>query len=376
MTANVEIVEAPAGAQDVRLFRNGSLVKVWHGDVLRGQKAVTLSTEINLVAGQNHLTAYAFNHDNIKSLDALSVVDGSERLRRKGSAFIVDIGIDQYANRDFWLKYAVADATDFSQEFERRQLGLGAYEHVEVIPLLNEKATRAGILDTLADLAQKAQPEDTVVIYFAGHGTASRDRFYLVPQDLGYQGRRASLQPADLAAILAHSISDVDLQHVFEVLDAGRMMLVIDACNSGQALESEEKRRGPMNSKGLAQLAYEKGLYVLTAAQSYQAALEASQLGHGLLSYALVEEGLKQNAADFEPKDGVIGAREWLDYAVARVPQLQSDQMRRARLLQHDIAFVEGEEKIADPAKRSLQQPRVFYRRELDQELWIVARQP
>jgi len=32
-------------------------------------------------------------------------------------------------------------------------------------------------------------------------------------------------------------------------------------------------------------------MYILTAAQSYQAALEAAQLGHGLLTYALVEEG-------------------------------------------------------------------------------------
>ena len=80
---------------------------------------------------------------------------------------------------------------------------------------------------------------------------------------------------------------------------------MIDACNSGQALEAEEKRRGPMNSKGLAQLAYEKGMYILTAAQSYQAALEAAQLGHGLLTYALVEEGLKTPIADNEPKDGV-----------------------------------------------------------------------
>ncbi|HEY5074405.1 MAG TPA: hypothetical protein VII34_06865, partial [Pyrinomonadaceae bacterium] len=28
-----------SGARDVRLFRNGSLVKVWHGDALKGQGA-------------------------------------------------------------------------------------------------------------------------------------------------------------------------------------------------------------------------------------------------------------------------------------------------------------------------------------------------
>src|SRR5207253_10165785 len=88
-----------------------------------------------------------------------------------------------------------------------------------------------------------------------------------------------------------------------------------DACNSGQALEAEEKRRGPMNSKGLAQLAYEKGMYILTAAQSYQAALEAAQLGHGFLTYTLVEEGLKKGMADREAKDGEVTVREWFDYA-------------------------------------------------------------
>src|SRR3989440_10012305 len=96
--------------------------------------------------------------------------------------------------------------------------------------------------------------------------------------------------------ILSHSISDEELEAAVEGIDAGQMLLVIDACNSGQALEAEEKRRGPMNSKGLAQLAYEKGMYILTAAQSYQAAKEAAKLGHGFLTYALVEEGLKTNA--------------------------------------------------------------------------------
>jgi len=47
-----------------------------------------------------------------------------------------------------------------------------------------------------------------------------------------------------------HSISDGDLEKVFEPIDAGHIVLVIDARNSGQALESEEKRHGPMNSKG------------------------------------------------------------------------------------------------------------------------------
>ena len=156
-----------------------------------------------------------------------------------------------------------------------------------------------------------------------GHGTAQQNQFYLIPHDLGYVGQRNKIDAAELKSVLAHSVSDRELERAFEGINAGKLLLVIDACNSGQALEAEEKRRGPMNSKGLAQLAYEKGIYILTAAQSYQAAMEPSDLKHGLLTYALVEEGLKKEAADSEPKDGILLVREWFSYVMKRVPEMQ-----------------------------------------------------
>ncbi|MGH9649322.1 MAG: caspase family protein, partial [Terriglobales bacterium] len=235
-------------------------------------------------------------------------------------------------------------------------------------------AAKASSLSAVLAKLQPAQPEDAVFVYYAGHGTASGPRFYLIPHDLGYTGSRTEIDEAGLKAILEHSISDRDLEQAFEKIDAGRLLLVIDACNSGQALEAEEKRRGPMNSKGLAQLAYEKGMYVLTAAQGYQAALEAAQLGHGYLTYALVEEGLKTPSADSSPKDGSVVVREWLDYATLRVPQMQEQGMQDARKLGRNLAIVEGEEKIEDVAQRALQRPRVFYRREPEAQPLVVAR--
>ena|SRR5215475_4027913 len=136
--------------------------------------------------------------------------------------------------------------------------------------------------------------------------------------------------------------------------------------NSGQALEAEEKRRGPMNSKGLAQLAHEKGMYVLTAAQSYQAALEFTQLGHGLLTYVLVEEGLKTPAADRLPKDGEVLLREWLDYATQRVPQMQEEKLIQARGARSKV--------VAGPQRSEMQRPRVFYRREVESRQMVIAK--
>ena len=317
----ISITDAPAGARDLRLFRNGSLVKVWRGDVLQGQPGATLETTARVVAGPNQFTAYAFNRDNVKSTDATVSVSGADSLKRAATFHLLVVGINEYANSEYNLKYAVADARGFAAEVEREQKKLGRYQNVQVTSLLDKSATKANLIYALRRLAgvsdaqlpagappelariNSAEPEDAVVVYYAGHGTAQNQRFYLIPHDLGYDGKRTELDEPGLASMLSHSVSDLELEQEFERIDAGLTLMVIDACNSGQALETEEKRRGPMNSKGLAQLAYEKGMYILTAAQSYPAALEAAQLGHGYLTYVLLEEGLRSAAADNQPKD-------------------------------------------------------------------------
>ena len=394
----IDITDAPAdkdnpqgtGARDLRLFRNGSLVKVWHGDVLNGQSSASLEQEITVTAGPNRLVAYAFNRDNVKSKDAPLVFTGADSLKRKGTAYIIAVGVNEYANSQYNLKYASADARDFGDEVRRRIGQLGEFENVQVVQLIDQDATKANILAAIKRLAgepgppslkagpldalKHVEPEDAVIIYYAGHGTAQAQRFYLIPHDLGYTGERTKLTEAGLKTILEHSISDLEIESAVEGLDAGHLLLIIDACNSGQALEAEEKRRGPMNSKGLAQLAYEKGMYILTAAQSFQAALEAAQLGHGYLTYALVEEGLKTSVADTEPKDGILIAREWLDFATERVPQMQQEKMKQGRGVGVEISFTEDEPATTDPSQRSVQRPRVFYRRELEATPLVIAK--
>jgi uncharacterized caspase-like protein len=197
----------------------------------------------------------------------------------------------------------------------------------------------------------------------------------MVPHDLGYSGSREQMDDSAFKTIVSRAISDQELERILETVTAGRILLVIDACNSGQALETQERRRGPMNAKGLAQLAYEKGMYILAAAQGYQAALEAAKLGHGYLTYALVEEGIKARSADHLPADGTVIVREWLNYASRRVPQMQAEKMIESRLLKHDVVFVDGEEKIENVQQRSVQQPRVYYRREMESEPLIILKQ-
>jgi WD40 repeat protein len=379
-----------SGVRDVRLFRNGSLVRKWHDPVpLDEQGRAILQANVSIAAGVNQFTAYAFNNDNIKSLDATPLtITGTSHIR-KGTAYILAIGVNRYRNSSFNLRYATSDAEVFASELKQEQDKLGAYQEVRIVPLKDEQATRANILEALARLAGKttgspsnlapldldkikpAEPEDAVFIFFAGHGMADGPRFYLIPHDLGYTGDRDAIDNAAIKILAQHGISDEDLDAAFEGIDAGRMMMVIDACNSGQALEAEEPRRGPMNSKGLAQLAYEKGMYILTAAKRYQDAKEVNLYSHGLLTQALVVEGLHQRKAS--TNGGNVYLREWLDYAVHEVPQLQL----KSPHLPFGRGFPDKSGKTLNPSGPSqidLQQPRVFYRREPETEPFLVAK--
>lgn len=399
-----------SGARDLRLFRNGSLVKVWRGDIFdktsgceqvnsNKPRRVRCQTQVSIVAGDNAFTAYVFNASNIKSNDNTAIIKGADALKRSGTFYVLAVGVNKYKNASRNLKYAVADIDSISAELAVQQAKLTEkqYAKTELIKLTDENATKENILLALQRFAQNGdkvqlpnnsdvqkefakiqptQPEDALVIYFAGHGTAGKDRFYLIPHD-GFPADD-TISENSLEELYKQSISDEDLEKILETVDAGKMLMVIDACNSGQALNSEEQRRGPMNSRGLAQLAYEKGMYILTAAQSQQAALEVAKLGHGLLTFSLLE-GMQKAEKE---TNGAIFERKWLDFAVAEVPQLQLEEMQKrdVEIKQNPntrgigLAFKNGDDKNLPPDQRGLQIPRIFYRRELEISPLIVAK--
>jgi len=384
VSLTLSVDEAPAGpnqprgsgARDLRVFRNGILVKVWPGEIVApGARTAQFTADLRLLSGENVFTAYAFNSANIKSPDAALTVRAGARIRREPALHLLMIGVSTYANPQFNLNFAVKDIDAVSAEL-RSSAGVRQFSSLQPVRLADRDATKANILLALkllggavvtnrpAALAnvKPAEPQDGVLIYFAGHGTAYQNHFFLIPHDLGFQGPRRSLTAATVKPVLDHSISDRELEEALLSLDVNRLALIIDACHSGQVLDAEERRRGPLNTKGLAQLAYEKGMYVLAAAQSFQAALEAGNLGHGYLTYSLLQ-ALRGDIADDRPQDGAISMQEWLDYGVFRVPELHRGGDNTTRNL---IVRKQQTEEV------DVQTPRVFYRRDLDESGWIL----
>jgi WD40 repeat protein len=324
-TVALSATDTGSGVQDCRIFRNESLVDLEHGVLPRPGKKVSVS----LSAGTNVLKSYCFNRDGLKSKDFAISVKGRPILTSP-RAYIIAVGVDVYSNTQFNLRFAKGDAADLAATLNDKLRAAGSFTPVPVV-ISDGSATKANVLAALgrlagdgrplpsgapADLGRigRAEPDDLVVLFFAGHGMTVGSRYYLVPHDLGYGGPRLGRTSGDLTTIENHSISDQELQSAFEHIAAAQNILIIDACESGQVLEMSDKRLGPMNARGMAQLAYEKGMYVLAAAQSKGAAIEAGgRYGHGLLTFALVEEGLKTTKARVGSGSAGLTERDWLD---------------------------------------------------------------
>jgi hypothetical protein len=171
------------------------------------------------------------------------------------------------------------------------------------------------------DKLRPATPDDLVLILFSSHGYADRaGNFYLIPYDTGVGTEKVFTE-----TVRQHSISSDDLSAWLRDVDAGELVMIVDACYSTAAIEGRDFKPGPMGSRGLGQLSYDKGMRILTATQADNVALENKTIAQGLLTYSLTRDGLEAKHADFKPQDMKITLLEWLEYGEDRVPKLNDE---------------------------------------------------
>lgn len=388
---------------DLRLYRGGQLVGEWPEawSETGGQETIEAwrkRSKVPMVAGSTEavhtfrvrlasrdkgqsvrFSAYAFNEDRVKSETAVdeSYTVPADITPRTPRAYVLTIGVNAYENPRRTLSFAVADAQVLAGSLAQ----IRGYEVVAVSlisdrglnPPVNQ-ATKANIRTMLQLLAGKpadrsvlrgvanaeklegATPDDVVIMAFSGHGHTERDgRFYLVPAD---SGREHSVTEA----VLSKFVSSEELSAWLRGVDAGEMALVIDACHSAASVEAPGFKPGPMGDRGLGQLAYDKGMQILAATKADDVALESERLGQGLLSYALVCDGLGQTdgearRADLDG-DGQVTLQEWLQYGEKRVPDLYVEiKEGKHRLAGRDIAADPG---FFTQVARNAQTPSLF----------------
>jgi hypothetical protein len=183
-----------------------------------------------------------------------------------------------------------------------------------------------------AEKLGKAMPDDLVVLTVSSHGyTTSDGMFYLIPSDSGKTDGTIIDK-----SLFARWISSDELAAWLREVDAGEIAMIVDTCHSAATVEAPGFKPGPMGSRGLGQLAYDKGMRILAASQANDVALESDKIQQGLLTYALVQEGLEQGKAAPAGSNGTIPLETWLQYGVDRVPKL-FDDIRAGRIVKHDV---------------------------------------
>lgn len=371
---SVRVTPAPGGtAADLRLFRDGQLVGYADGPLQPTRdgsfrKIFPVKLPKNAAYTEAEFSAYCFNRDRVKSPTAiLSKKAPPVTTSAGGRAYVVTFGVNVYQSPAIRaLNFAVNDTREFQRVLGERLAKNPRIEEVVSVTLVADAdatptATREnlfGVLNVLsgkavsskelaripgAEKLRAATPDDLVIIAFAGHGYAGENGvFRVIPYDTGKNQR--------LADVLAASISGEALAARLRDIDAGEFIAVIDACQSA-AIVGEGFKPGPMGDRGLGQLAYEKGVRLLVATQSDNVALENRSLKQGLLSFALIQDGLVGEKADFKAKDGAIYVDEWLRYGVERVPQLFAEGKKGAgRILVQDAPGAPQNLKIQQPA--------------------------
>jgi tetratricopeptide (TPR) repeat protein len=255
---------------------------------------------------------------------ALTVVHSSgASLDGKGKLWAVVVGVSSYRNlnKDQQLQYAHRDAQDFAA-FLRSPNG-GGFPANQVSVLLNQDATVSAMRSALGTaLPRSVEPDDVVVIFFAGHGVVEGERDgYLLAHDSDPQNLYATAMP----------IAELD-RIVTERIKARSVILIADACHAGKlGWTSRSTEAQTMVNRYMEEVGKTgQGVLRILGSRADQRSYEGEHWGggHGVFTHFLLK-GLKGEAD--KDKDGFIRAAEVLDYLSEMVP-------KETKALQHPRA--------------------------------------
>ncbi|MBK6448512.1 caspase family protein [Candidatus Brachybacter algidus] len=212
----------------------------------------------------------------------------------------VVIGVGRYSDLP-QLKYTDDDAYQLYAFLKSPEGGAVPDDQVKI--LVDEAANRENIMKTIKTTFSKADANDVIMLYFAGHGI---NGYYLPFDSDGYKNR----------------ISYDEIKRVLENSEAKHKLCIADACYSG-SLMAQSSAYG--ESLDLFYSTFEKtkgGTAFLLSSKQEETSLESSGMRQGVFSHYLID-GLK-GACDVN-KDRIITIRELYDYVYANVKKFSGN---------------------------------------------------
>lgn len=272
---------------------------------------VDFSKEVHLVEGDNRIVIRARNIGGVTREERLEV----RHRPPERDIWAVVIGVSRYEHEDIPdLQYARTDAEAF-RDYLVNDFDVPA-DHV--FTLFDEQVTTRSMLAALGEeVVRRAEPEDMVIIYYAGHGA---------PEEVGgsgdgNDGAEKYLVPYDAnpTSLFSTGFSMDNISRIFGRIRAGTILFVSDACFSGAAGEGRTFGSSYSGTVGnyMSRLGG-TGRIILTASAPNQLSYERDDFGHGVFTYHLLE-GLRGSAD--QDGDGVVTANEAYQYVQVQVPQ-------------------------------------------------------
>jgi len=326
-----------ADATNLRLYQNEVPVRDEKDFEATDDPAVR-TVKVELGAGENRFAAMAstakpgaiFGRSNVVCLNGPPVVDSP-----KGSIHTLALGISKYNANG--LQYATKDADSVTAFLKEHGYSAGRESGVTKL-LSDDQVTTETVEVALREIRDACKPEDTVVIFMAGHTDVRRDdRFCLLLHDfpfapnaleVGQRGPIKALTDVPEVNLASKILPYATIYRDLARMNARNRLVVIDACQAGAIFDDpaiQRIRRKVDDGAHSARTSY------LLAARKGEAAKEASVLEHGLFTYLMLHgmgatglpstPGESLGNADTD-QNGVVTTEELRQYLDVNLPIL------------------------------------------------------
>ena len=268
--------------------------------------------DVPLEQGENKIRIVARNKVGQTVKEFILFHDRRGQLDARGTLYVLAIGVDKYARlpslcgpdkkQSCNLRFAGKDARAFRDVLVKRTAPL--YKEVKTLLLSSDgdkPPTKANIEDALGEMLGRAGPEDTTVLFIAGHGVNDgRSAEYLfLPAEAESSAdgwRRSTVVPWTQLQSALHNTQ-------------GRRLMFADTCHSG----------GAYNAR-LVNDAHNANIIIFAATDTQTLAWELAHLSHGAFTYALIQ-GLEGKARRSDGSVTVLGLGAFISDEVASLTE-------------------------------------------------------
>jgi WD40 repeat protein len=194
------------------------------GKSLNGKEAI-LTQDLELTSGKNKIEVSCTNQAGLESLRSLSNFNYAPQV--KGDLYFIGFGVSKYRDKSLNLLYAHKDAQDLSAVFGKMQK---RFQKIHTRTLLNEQVTASNV-QAAKDFLKNAKPEDTVVLFIAGHGVHDGDpdaTYYYLTHE------------TDLKRLSSTAVRFETIEDILQAIQPRHKFFFMDTCESGEIDPTEE----------------------------------------------------------------------------------------------------------------------------------------